>query len=82
MALFALEFCAGRPSYGANVNETKKVLILYSFDKEEDFFYLFDWTLRSSLEYKSADHIEFYTEYLDLVRFPGTRHAEILEVIS
>jgi PAS domain S-box-containing protein len=78
MALFALEFCAGRPLYGANVNETKKVLILYSFDKEEDFFYLFDRTLRSSLESKSADRIEFYTEYLDLVRFPGTRHAEIL----
>jgi PAS domain S-box-containing protein len=78
MALFALEFCAGRTLYGANVNETKKVLILYSFDKEEDFFYLFDRTLRSSLESKSADRIEFYTEYLDLVRFPGTRHAEIL----
>jgi signal transduction histidine kinase/ABC-type uncharacterized transport system substrate-binding protein len=79
MMLFALGFCSGRPSYGANGKETKRVLILYSFDKDEDFFYQFDRTLRSKLQSDSPDRIEFYTEFLDLVRFPGTRHEEILD---
>jgi signal transduction histidine kinase len=93
MVLFALGFCAVRTSYGASVKETngketngketngketKRVLILYSFDKEEDFFYGFDRTLRSSLASKLSDRVEFYTEYVDLVRFPGAGHAEIL----
>jgi PAS domain S-box-containing protein len=78
-----LGFCAGRALYGASVKETngketKRVLILYSFDKEEDFFYGFDRTLRSSLVSKLSDRVEFYTEYVDLVRFPEVRHAEIL----
>jgi PAS domain S-box-containing protein len=83
MLLFALGFCAGRTLYGASVKETKgketnRVLILYSFDKEEDFFYGFDRTLRSSLASKLSGRVEFYTEYVDLVRFPEARHAEIL----
>src|SRR6266853_6330200 len=62
IVLFALGFCTGRTLYGASVKETngketngretKRVLILYSFDKEEDFFYWFDRTLRSSLASK------------------------------
>jgi len=83
IVLFALGFCAGRTLYGASVKETngketKRVLILYSFDKEEDFFYGFDRTLRSSLASKFSGRVEFYTEYVDLVRFPGAGHAEIL----
>jgi PAS domain S-box-containing protein len=78
MLLIALGICSGQPSYGASGKQTKRVLILYSFDKEEDFFYQFDRTLRFSLESKSSDRVEFYTEYLDLVRFPGARHEEIL----
>jgi PAS domain S-box-containing protein len=77
--LFALGFCSGRPSYGASGRETKRVLILYSFDKDEDFFYQFDRTLRSKLESESPDRIEFYTEFLDLVRFPSKRHEELLD---
>jgi len=83
-----LGLCAGRTLYGASVKETngketngretKRVLILYSFDKEEDFFYGFDRTLRSSLASKLSGRVEFYTEYVDLVRFPGAGHAEIL----
>ena len=83
MVLFALGFCAGQPLYGAsaketNGKETKRVLILYSFDKEENFFYGFDRTLRSSLASKFSERVEFYTEYVDLVRFSGASHAEIL----
>jgi PAS domain S-box-containing protein len=83
MALFALGFCAGRTLSGVSVKETngketKRVLILYSFDKEEGFFYGFDRTLRSSLLSKLSGRVEFYTEYVDLVRFPEARHAEIL----
>jgi signal transduction histidine kinase len=83
MVLFALGFCAWQPLYGAsaketNGKETKRVLILYSFDKEENFFYGFDRTLRSSLASKFSERVEFYTEYVDLVRFSGASHAEIL----
>jgi signal transduction histidine kinase len=78
MVLLAFGFCAGRTLYGASVKETKRVLILYSFDKEEDFFYGFDRTLRSNLQSKLSDRVEFYTEYVDLVRFPGARHEELL----
>jgi hypothetical protein len=78
MVLLAFGFCARPTLYGASVKETKRVLILYSFDKEEDFFYGFDRTLRSNLQSKLSDRIEFYTEYVDLVRFPGARHEELL----
>jgi PAS domain S-box-containing protein len=79
IVLFALGFCSGMPSYGASGRETKRVLILYSFDKDEDFFYQFDRTLRSKLQSESPDRIEFYTEFLDLVRFPSKRHEELLD---
>jgi signal transduction histidine kinase/ABC-type uncharacterized transport system substrate-binding protein len=79
MVLMASSFCLGQRAQAASGEETKRVLILYSFDKDEDFFYQFDRTLRSRLESDSSGRVEFYTEYLDLVRFPGVRHEEILD---
>ena len=53
----------------------KRVLLLYSFDNEEGIYTGFDHVLRSALRSGVRDRVEFYTEYLDLVRFPGPEHA-------
>ncbi|MGO9088564.1 MAG: ABC transporter substrate binding protein, partial [Candidatus Sulfotelmatobacter sp.] len=56
-------------------NPPKRVLILYSFDNEEGLYAGFDHVLRSQLRSGVRDRVEFYTEYLDLVRFPALSHA-------
>jgi two-component system cell cycle sensor histidine kinase/response regulator CckA len=53
----------------------KRVLILYSFDNDEGMYTGIDHTLRSQLRSSVRDRVEFYTEYLDLVRFPSAAHA-------
>jgi two-component system cell cycle sensor histidine kinase/response regulator CckA len=59
----------------ASPNPPKRVLLLYSFDNEEGIYTRFDHVLRSELRSDLRDRVEFYTEYLDLVRFPGPEHA-------
>ena len=56
----------------------KKVLIVYSFDNDEGIYFGFDHVLREQIRMRSPQRIEFYTEYLDLVRFPAASHAEDL----
>jgi PAS domain S-box-containing protein len=56
-------------------NPPKRVLLLYSFDDEEGIYAGFDHALRSQLRSGVRDRVEFYTEYLDLVRFPAPAHA-------
>ncbi len=56
-------------------NPSKRVLLLYSFDNEEGIYTGFDHVLRSQLRAGVRDRVEFYTEYLDLVRFPAPAHA-------
>lgn len=56
----------------------KRVLLLYSFDNEEGIYTGFDHALRSELRSGLRDRVEFYTEYLDLVRLPGAAHAASL----
>ena len=59
-------------------NPPKRVLLLYSFDNDEGLYTGFDHVLRSELRSGVRERVEFYTEYLDLVRFPSTAHAENL----
>jgi two-component system, cell cycle sensor histidine kinase and response regulator CckA len=66
------------PVFGSDVKEPKRVLILYSFDKEEGIYAGLDESLRSNLRARLPERVEFYTEYLDLVRFPDPRHADNL----
>ena len=54
----------------------KRVLILYSFDNEQELYAGFDRVLRSQLRMRARERVEFYTEYLDLVRFPSPAHAQ------
>lgn len=77
IALFAGAYCSVQPPLAANDRETKRVLILYSYDKQQDIFYG-EQTFRSSLGVRLSDRVEYYTEYLDLVRFPESRHAALL----
>jgi two-component system, cell cycle sensor histidine kinase and response regulator CckA len=56
-------------------NPPKRVLILYSFDNDEGMYTGIDHVLRSELRSRVRDRVEFYTEYLDLVRFPSAAHA-------
>jgi PAS domain S-box-containing protein len=56
-------------------NPPKRVLLLYSFDNEEGMYTEFDHVLRSELRSRVRDRVEFFTEYLDLVRFPSAEHA-------
>ncbi|HYM75345.1 MAG TPA: ATP-binding protein [Candidatus Dormibacteraeota bacterium] len=50
-------------------------MLLYSFDNDEGLYTGFDHVLRSELRSGVRDRVEFYTEYLDLVRFPSPAHA-------
>lgn len=54
----------------------KRVLILYSFDNEEGLYSGLDHVLRSQLRLRVRGRVEFYTEFLDLVRFPALTHAQ------
>jgi len=53
----------------------KRVLLLYSFDNEQGIYSGFDRVVRSQLRLRVRDGLEFYTEYLDLIRFPSEAHA-------
>jgi len=56
----------------------KRILLLYPFDNEEQIYSGFDHELRSQLRSGTGSRVEFYTEYLDLVRFPAPTHAASL----
>jgi PAS domain S-box-containing protein len=64
--------------FGIDAKEPKRVLILYSFDKEEGIYSGFDESLHDRLRTQLPDRVEFYTEYLDLVRFPDPEHRNNL----
>src|ERR1700730_307953 len=59
-------------------NPPKRILLLYPFDNEEQIYSGFDHALRSQLRSGTGSRVEFYTEYLDLVRFPAPTHAASL----
>jgi PAS domain S-box-containing protein len=64
-------------------NPPKRVLLLYSFDTEEGIYTGFDQSLRSELRSGVRDRVEFYTEHLDLVRFPApARTANLVKLLK
>jgi two-component system cell cycle sensor histidine kinase/response regulator CckA len=64
--------------WAQNPASAKRILLLYPFDNEEQIYSGFDHALRSQLRSETGTHVEFYTEYLDLVRFPAPTHAASL----
>ncbi len=60
-------------------NPPKRVLLLYSFDNnEEGVFTSFDHALRSQLRAGARDRVEFYTKYMDFAQFSTHAHAVAL----
>ena len=57
----------------------KDVLILYSFENEVGLYTDFDEALRATLRDRGPGPIRFYTEFLDLARFPNPVHEKKLE---
>ncbi len=51
-------------------SKPKRVLLLYSHEREMAMYAGLDHGLRSALESGSPYPVEFYAEYLDLIRFP------------
>ncbi len=78
VALLFLLLLPTHPLCASDVTNPKRVLILYSFDPEQGVYVGFDDALRSRLRAGLPDRIEFYTEYLDLARFPDPGHAKTL----
>ena len=59
--------------------ETKNILVLYSHEREMGTYASLDEGLRSRLESVAANPLTFYTEYLDLMRFPDENHQQKLK---
>lgn len=59
-----------------DLSSPQRVLILYSFDNDQGVYSGFDRVLRSQLRMRVKGRLEFYTEYLDSIRFPAETHAD------
>ena len=70
--VIALSFASAAETASA---PSKRVLLLYSFDNEQAIYSGFDRVLRSQLRLRVREGLEFYTEYLDLIRFPSESNA-------
>jgi signal transduction histidine kinase len=56
----------------------RNVLVLYSHEREMAIYAPFDRALRSQMESAATYPLTFYTEYLDLLRFPGDEQQQKL----
>ncbi len=66
--------CLGAAAVRAEAYESKNVLLIYSHEREMAMYAGLDRGLRSTLQSASPHPVVFYTEYLDLIRFPDERH--------
>ena len=63
-------FAADAPRVPQGTPEGKSVLLLYSHEREMGTYAELDHELRLTLEAGASHRVEFFTEYLDLLRFP------------
>src|ERR1700761_1456172 len=73
-----LALCFGPCSVEAQKYDVKNVLILFSHERELSTYTDLDRTLRSTLQSSFDRPVAFYTEYLDLFRFPEEQRQRIL----
>jgi PAS domain S-box-containing protein len=66
------------PSPPSGTRETKRVLILYSEDRDHPAHQLTDQGIRSAFESSQIDDVQLYTEYLDVSRFGKPSHARAM----
>lgn len=78
LAVAGVLVCVYQPTRcsAQDLSSPKRVLILYSFNNDQGIYSGFDRVLRSQLRMRVKGGIEFYTEYLDLIRFPGETHSD------
>ena len=63
---------------GAAAQLPRSVLILDQSDRDSAWHNAFSLVFRSTLNAKSAVRVSVYTEHLDLSRFGGPRHEELM----
>jgi ABC-type uncharacterized transport system substrate-binding protein len=68
----------GSPMAGAAAQLPRSVLILDQSDTDSAWYNVFSSAFRSALNAKSAVRVSVYTEHLDLSRFGGPRHDELM----
>ena len=68
----------GFPMAGAAAQLPRSVLILDQSGRDSAWFDAFFLAFRSTLNTKSAVHASLYAEHLDLSRFGGARHDELM----
>lgn len=77
LVLFCLIFTA--PIVWAGTNKpSKKVLILHSFEPFLPFSVITNRTIQTTLTANSTERIDFFSEYLDLARFPDNPYVKKL----
>ncbi len=69
--------CLTSAAMAAQVGD-RNVLVLYSHEREMAIYAPFDRALRSQMESAATYPLTFYTEYLDLLRFPGDEQQQTL----
>jgi len=62
-------------------NHSKRVLVLYSYDRDEGIFQEFDRVFRSEVTRQARGRVEFFTEYLDIIRFNSPDHERQLATL-
>src|SRR4029453_13295789 len=68
----------GSPIFGVAAQLPRSVLILDQSARDSVWFEAFFSAFLSTLNAKSAAHVSVYSEHLDLSRFTGPRHDELL----
>jgi len=64
-----------QPMYGAELKEAKRVLVLYSEDKDHPAHGLTDQGIREVFRSNKLFDVQIYTEYLDASRFGDPSHV-------
>jgi signal transduction histidine kinase len=67
-----------QPLYRAEAREAKRVLVLYSEDKDHPAHGLTEQGIRAAFRSNKFFEVQLYTEYLDLSRFKGPGHARAM----
>src|SRR5512141_323052 len=68
----------GTASPSVDSRETKRVLVLYSLERGNAGQDRMDARLREILGANKTFHVQIYSEYLDLVRFPALESTSVI----
>jgi PAS domain S-box-containing protein len=75
---FASLFLFHSLTYGTELKQEKRVLVLYSEDKAHPAHELTDQGIRTAFRSNKRFNVQLYTEYLDLSRFSGSAYVHTM----